>query len=540
VTSRESDQNEKPAKSGHFEWFRPSRLLFWGLVLVVLTLLFYAEENWRGYHAWEKYKQTMASRGEPLEPALFIPPPVADEQNFAMTPALAPLFDFVPGTQHWRDSNAPSLFQELSVKYDAAAGLIKERSGARANSWVHPATDLDAWAWAFSQGTNRSHKTSAREPVVATNFSSREAANAVIQGLADFGPVLDELRAASHRPRSRFNIRYDEDNPATILLPHLAKMKHFCQVLQLRASAELALGRIEDAKADLDLLLYLSDTSREEPIIISQLVRMAELQLGLQPLAEGMGKWTEPQLKELQERVHSFDFCADLKRSLQAERVLFGGGVIDYVRRSSHKLRLIDEFTGAMEGGDSNAALPMGLLFTAAPNGWLYLEEVNLSQTFDQYLLPTIDVNNRQISPETVRKSDEAIGNITQGSPGSKVLHHRLFSALLIPAMSRLAEKVAFAQTAVDTASLACALERFRLANGHFPESLNLLSPQFFSQLPKDIINGKPLVYRLMPDGHYLLYSVGWNERDDSGSPQEGKGGKIDPKEGDWVWADNF
>ena len=84
---------------------------------------------------------------------------------------------------------------------------------------------------------------------------------------------------------------------------------------------------------------------------------------------------------------------------------------------------------------------------------------------------------------------------------------------------------------------MACALERYRLAHGQFPESLGALVPEILSQLPHDVLNGQPFKYRRTADGQYLLYSVGWNETDEGGVlglTQSGEG--IDQKTGDWVW----
>ena len=64
---------------------------------------------------------------------------------------------------------------------------------------------------------------------------------------------------------------------------------------------------------------------------------------------------------------------------------------------------------------------------------------------------------------------------------------------------------------------MAIALERYRLAHGEYPESLDVLAPQFMAKLPHDIINGQPLHYRRTSDGQFVLYSVGWNETDDGG-----------------------
>jgi hypothetical protein len=540
------DQGAKDREgSGFHDIYRTWRYLFWIIGLAGVVLVFYAEENWRGHRAWESYKRRMMAQGEDFSPSAFIPPPVPDDENFAMTPTLAPLFDFVPGTQQWRNTSAPRLFDDQMARYNAAASLVKPSRSTRLNSWVHDRTDLNLWAAAFSDPIHT--KGRKHELLLATNFSSRDAAAKVLEGLADLKPVLDELRDASSRPHSRFNLRYDQDNPAAILLPHLAKIKGLCQVLQLRALADLALSRTDDALQDLRLMFYLTDTSREEPILISQLVRMAELQIALQPLAEGIGLWSEPQLREIQDRLQRFDFCFDFKRALQAERVLFGGGMIEYVRRSKNNLRLLGELERVGPSDNSDGFFPAALLFAFGPSGWLYLEQRNNSRNFDQYLLPLIDLKERQIRPEAVAEAETALGRVTAGTPVSRVFQHEFFSALLLPATSKLCQKAAFAQTAVDTAAVACALERYRLKHGQLPDSLNSLAPDFVTNLPHDIINSQPLRYHTAADGHYALYSVGWNQKDDGGVVQSSKGvepdqmrGDPNQKEGDWVWTDNF
>ena len=84
-------------------------------------------------------------------------------------------------------------------------------------------------------------------------------------------------------------------------------------------------------------------------------------------------------------------------------------------------------------------------------------------------------------------------------------------------------------------ARVAIALERYRLAHGEYPDSLDALAPQFMEKIPHDIINGEPLHYRL-DDARFVLYSVGWNERDDGGTVGLTKNGNVDPDKGDCVW----
>jgi hypothetical protein len=95
----------------------------------------------------------------------------------------------------------------------------------------------------------------------------------------------------------------------------------------------------------------------------------------------------------------------------------------------------------------------------------------------------------------------------------------------------------AFDQTLANEAQIVCALERYRLAHGDYPGTLDALVPQFIEKLPHDIIGGGPLHYRRASDGNFLLYSIGWNETDDGSEPSPPvKAGPIDYTQGDWVW----
>ena len=90
----------------------------------------------------------------------------------------------------------------------------------------------------------------------------------------------------------------------------------------------------------------------------------------------------------------------------------------------------------------------------------------------------------------------------------------------------------------MDETRIACALERYRLAQGVYPGSLDTLAPAYINELPHDIMNGQPYHYQFRPDGTFLLYSVGWNQTDDGGKVVFKKDAptQIDYNEGDWVW----
>jgi hypothetical protein len=67
-------------------------------------------------------------------------------------------------------------------------------------------------------------------------------------------------------------------------------------------------------------------------------------------------------------------------------------------------------------------------------------------------------------------------------------------------------------------------------------EDRDALIPDFISQIPHDIIGGIPLHYRRTNDEKFLLYSIGWNETDDSGQIGLRDSGSVEISKGDWVW----
>src|ERR1035441_3959925 len=67
-------------------WRNFKRFLFGGACAATLIALFYAEEDWRGKHDWEKFKHAWGAKGEKFDYAGIIPKPVPDDQNFALAP----------------------------------------------------------------------------------------------------------------------------------------------------------------------------------------------------------------------------------------------------------------------------------------------------------------------------------------------------------------------------------------------------------------------------------------------------------------------
>jgi hypothetical protein len=138
-----------------------------------------------------------------------------------------------------------------------------------------------------------------------------------------------------------------------------------------------------------------------------------------------------------------------------------------------------------------------------------------------------MDAMNHRIDLPALRKAEKDAGTMSRRWQSGLFRHEVFLPAILSQSMSfrDLAREVASYQTQLDHATLACALERFRLARGQFPQSLEALPPDFLTRVPRDVLHGQPPKYRPTQDGGYILYSLGWDGADHGGAP-----GK------DWLW----
>jgi len=504
------EENPQPVEWKRFMW------LGWiapaGIVLLI-ALCYGVVDLWDG-HAWNEYRQNYEAHVAPLELRAYIPKAVPDDENFAATPF----------AQSWfaRNNDSDLLGHDA---YSQATQMIGNGGGGKFQ-------DLVAWQEAFAAAASHAEKPKGGFRPAQRDLASRaQAAPDVLDGLKDDAAAFEDLRAASARADARYPVVYDLKNPWEIVLPHLARIKQTCLRLELRASAELAAGQNENAAADVKLMLYLADTLKTEPFLISYLVRIACLHIAIVPIWEGLAdhRWTDAELQQLQARLEPYDFVADMQRSFQAERA---GGVLTVALLKQKGPGLLANFEDNKRKSVHWDKPPLSWLARLAPSGWYDLEKLHYCQREDSEFQGGVDVAARRVFPSRLAANLQAVKRNPKGL-WHNVIHHQLIASLMSSGLDRIAIKAAAAQTDADEAAMACALERYRLANRNFPDDLAALAPRFADHLPNDVITGEPYKYRNTEDGRFVLYSVGWNETDDGGVPGKPM---FSETEGDWVW----
>ena len=482
---------------------------------MTLAAVIITEEDWRGKQDWEKYKRAAAARGEPLEWSDLATNRIPDDQNFTRAPVFSGLWamkwdekkmDWIPDSANGGDP----LVMQIS-RSDGSSPTNVSAAWQRAQLG-----NLLGW-----QSYYRSAPTNLADEFPTAPQPHSPGAD-VLLALSKYDATIEQLRLASRRPFGQLAVSYDfyDVKMMSRLMTYLAEIKYCFQVVGLRTRAELSDGRMDRAFDDVKLSLRLNDLLRQEPLLIEHLVSVATMNITLQPVYEGLVRhqWSDVQLKNFENELAQKDFLADYEKAMRGERV--------YAIGSIENLRFNHQIVGSDGCQFTTSA------FRLMPSAFFYQNELALARMDEQYWFPLIDLGHRIVSPAVCRQKVAEVQ--------SEIRHFQPYKLLALTAVAGIGQvvvtKFAKAQSSTDLAQTACALERYRLARGNYPETLAVLAPQYIETLPHDIINGQPLHYRRTEGENFILYSVGWNEKDDGGQISLRKDGSLDGEKGDWVW----
>ena len=358
-----------------------------------------------------------------------------------------------------------------------------------------------------------------------------------------YEPAFDEVREALKRPYAI--IPGDYSQPFLIPIPNFVTMRSMAQTLAQRAQCGFLLGQPDKALRELTLMHDLCRILEKPPTgkpetLVEAMINAAITGLYVNTIADGLQRhtWQEPQLAALQEQLRKINLSPFVAEGFNEERasvcfMLANTSQADYESR-----RLINESYGVSI--KPKLEDPQYLFLTFAPRGWVYQNMV-LNATQIQKGIECLDLANQLIFSRATDDWGKQIQSLSRWNP------YFYLEAGFLPNLTKVVTTLAHTQTSVNEAQIACALERYRLVHGEYPESLGTLVPQFIEKLPHDVIGGQPsqgsgsasqpLHYRRTSDGKFMLYSVGWNETDDGGQPSpSGENGWIDFTKGDWVW----
>jgi hypothetical protein len=374
-----------------------------------------------------------------------------------------------------------------------------------------------------------------REKLAAAPWTAEEYPN-IARWLKDREPVLDLFGVAVRKP-NYVCWRWRTEDLVSILLPDVQSTRQFGRELQVRITERLGRGDVDGAWHDVMSMFYMSRKHYvHDVIIVTNLVGIAIEGMGWESAKVVLqhGNLTPEQLERFAQDLNSLPrrmtlyseleriFCHSLLQHLDGVEILG----VEYSEKREPITDMVSFFL-YLFGGESHArVLPRYMTLLPIDRNiagkrifeFLHTERdksgdsawnVNgllMKKHFDE-LDERIRETDRQL------QSPWKVFRIPLIRTRSQMVaeHLVVFST---PAAGHAEDALIFANTRVDLLRMAVALERYRLANEKYPESLDALVPQFLEEVPLEPFTGrKSFVYKVAPDAETaaLLHSSEWD-----------------------------
>jgi len=358
-------------------------------------------------------------------------------------------------------------------------------------------------------------------PETTINVITEISASNYIAWSAAFEPGLDLIRNAVQRPFARMDADYKR--PIQRPVPNFVNYRLVSQTLAHRARCYLLLHQPDKALTDLTLLHELSQTLVKDGkpnLLVSSMIHVAISGIYVDAVTCGIQSqsWREPELKVLQKQLTEINLLPEVAYTFHAERASICQ-MLDVMTPQELMQRI---------NGTTRQVSDIGWWFM--PSGWI-LQNKAVVATIEEKTIDSFDFTNNTISPYKVKAASTSMNQVF-----SRITPWNFLASICVPNFNKAAIAMARNQASADQTQIACALERWRIANGKYPATLAALVPQFMAQIPHDVIGGRSMNYSCNDGEGFRLYSIGWDETDDDGITIFDSSGAEDREHGDWVW----
>ena len=461
-------------------------------VAILVPVIHHYQLRW----ALHSYVAELKSRGEPMDVAQVLPPPVPPEKNgadlfrqadaafnetlqtkgsFFNTNSVSGMTPVAPGRAmiRWQQPDIRNIdgtisWQELATAVDANAGGY---------ALLHQIIDKPAFDFQFNYGN----------------------------GFADFS--LDKL--------------------------YLANSKRAAQRLDAAVLCDLQRGDTPSAVTNLRTMLALSKAMAGERLLISELVSIAIVQMTVTANWELLQSTnvTDEQLAQLQSDWADMDLIQSEENALAMESVM-SRITAEQWRNSNAKFQEYFFMETRLNGPDQHKTLFDEIRAETVSFEWRYWwsypDELKMlkGQEIMRETGRMIETNRSfqaAITAESQKTAALQGKTANDQSDMNNVDMHSILSQD-ISAWGAVHRKTEAEEVARQVVMTAMALKRYQLKHGNYPPDLDSLVPEFVPAVPLDPVDGQPLRYRPNADGTFLLYSIGQNGVDNGGDPSIEKG----------------
>jgi hypothetical protein len=340
---------------------------------------------------------------------------------------------------------------------------------------------------------------------------------------------LQELRVMVRSPVLRSSVQY---NGANTLWPHLAPYKRGAQWLSASAMYNIRAGNLEAAVHDIEAVLLLARVLEEEPFLISQLVRVAMVNIALNACWAFLqaDHRSDEVLSRLQDILSQQQMTASMIRGLKGERV-FGRDAVAATRASSEDVgEALSGFAGSSDESSPalidklpyhsgiRDAIQSAIIVPMWRFAWSYEDQRHIMEEVDRVIgaLKKAEVEH---SAAPLKKTDQLFEEKMR--PGGDYQSWRYWATRTFAGgIANTGLRAIRDETHVQLAITATAMKRYRIRHGKYPQTLDELVPELLPKRPVDWMDGQKLRYRVEGDS-FVLWSIGKNGVDEGGTPDQ-------------------
>ena len=330
--------------------------------------------------------------------------------------------------------------------------------------------------------------------VIGTFVSRRERAkdptlwSKAAEVLPRYQGVISLIEQAQMRPKCRFPVNWGLGFNAQFR--HLAPMRRLAQLLRAQALIDAKAGRTDEALRSTGLAFRLSDSLKDEPTLISQLVRIAVVGIAARTFTDVLeyGSVDETQARRLYGTLSGINMHSSMVTAIRGERAL-GIRAFQEVRKNSPSGQSLQEAAGLL------------LIHTWIWRPMLYADEMH-------YLRRVEAAVHRASLP--YREFNEHPSPFSNQDPP----RYAFLSGLVMPVYTRARSAADRAQASINGTQIELALQAYKDRYGSYPANLKGLRARLEWPIPEDPFSDKDFVYKRRGNG-ILLYSIGENLKDD-------------------------
>lgn len=436
-----------------------------GLIFAVLIAIYIILDVTFSVQLHNKIAE-LKRQGRPTTIAEIIPPPVPDEENAA-------------------------------ILYNKAFELMKSyKEGSTLHKIGELTRDIPNW-----------------------NNEQREEISKLINS-QEVQDIYELLEKGSQKPKCRFNIEY-EKGPET-LLPHLNHMRYITRLFCARALLEAESGDVEKAVNTLLIGLRISNHLKDEPIEISQLLRIFCDGMIIECI-KNIADSKSISLEQANVIISELSTRKDIKPFIKGEdnQRILGIWFFQDMLHNKIPLSVLLAF--------DNWYFPRKVKIISSLILPLYKPILKKDFLFYLTLEPQLQDSFNLPYCEFIKNNP-----IEKGIPRYYRISLYFFRGEQLPdPYNMILKGIARHQANIEICKTGLALKIYKAKNGAYPETLS-----FLSEVPIDPFSGKELIYKKSGDG-FILYSLGPDMKDDKGTPKTITKGNYNPandKDYDIVW----